>query len=1155
MHDLGLPPGTEQIAFCQGRWDEITRGAGVVKVDGSISSKKKITDLNITYWYRTPHNQTGVRSLLSLKANAKGEITHLSIDRVDVPLNNPDAVRDCLNFASRIISPLKSSEYPDAAKIMAECRLEEAIGKSIPALAGMSPEGGFNFRQSLYFQERAAEGADSLALPQDPMMVEALVGLGTNSFAPQLAMADKNKAEVLTRHTVTRKSYDNSLTVMRRDSGSIKVQASLLPAHAPKNEPVYYPDLMKVFTEKARGGSGGHVLTQLNLAGHDLSTAGHYRQAGALGAINGMASRIAAHDAPVPMEALARYDQTHLILSSPLQIQNPGSGDDFKFRYISRFGNRVLPVIDGFGDGLGACKELSAGGVTLTFDIPYEPSPNGSPRSGAVPRISDDTDAIFITHRHLDHAGGIPFANLPRGVEIHATPEVCEAIRSNYRRAYGSQATSRLAGIKFVPLDQPGFKNYSKDGGKSGETVIYAPNAGCHSAYTTPYYVAAYYTDKQGVKRIKGVMAILGDMRTEDDTDSRGRKLFDPAFFQTGWREWLAKAHPDLSPDEIPERPTFAEFDATSVLHEGYTPRQKEVEKNFKDIVGLFTNLEDRSQSYNVMEAHLSGSDVMWGVTLRSAAYWQRDITAFGANMEQTQTLRNKFGVEASSTPWAKGHQNQIAMDEEYAALIQERIDAHVAAHGEPKIGWDEIWPTYAARYEEHLKMTKEAFFAASERMDPAESKLAEFCREYAAKTKKAAKENNTDEYAALDASRYQAYLEQAWYQGRRKHKHDAEYARLKLTQTIHDRLSEYADNYVRYKRRQEWAAEFGIPHELDLGGIIITRDAKTSAMMFADHPGSMMEVITGTQGTEIEEEAQLRKILENRGLLRGQNPIYRSTARPIDVKRSVLVIGTPAIPGNQEARSKLVADAVKAGLIVFDTTHDGFEIHNFSKIPKAIQDEIKKMARALKLSDKPSPVHNGMMIFPNKPAGYRGHGRHLDLQDSMKIVNAEVSSAQHLSNAEASDKLEIIAQSCAQESRRTIDDHMICEIDRHAVDKVSEVGRIPSAIDILRFESPYQKPFGGVIHRESVVRIEPQGCATHMEPLLAGCEGSVEVKKLFPLNAAETDFKENEKNGNPSFRIPKPHVKPVGADDWVRRSSAASVPIPGQGVPVFELE
>jgi len=1159
-----LPDGLEDLLFCQGRVDPLTRqGAVVIKSSGKINRNGTLKSLELGYWYRLPTNDApqNALGLFRIEADGNGKLKSLTVAGKPVKIDNENAVNAALQAIRDAHAMLKANKLPNMAQIFSDNDLHRVMGETI-RIAGqktqkqgeaesrgdLPQENGFDFKFTDFFNRTAAGEDEALALPNDPAMLKALFGNYSNSAAPLFTLRD-GKRKIAATFGPGKKAYSNDFSLKTGGSGSFHLHASIKPDSADQEaEPVYYPDLVEVFAKAAA--EGEYRIEKLKLANVDFTGADNKKKMEVIGAINGMTHEVSRQNAPVPIAHLAKFNLLNLATSSA-QLHSNGE-KPFRFMMVSEYGNGLTKVYGDFGGGLGACKRLIAGDVVGLHDLPMEPAKDGSEVSCATPNISDgirDIDFICLTHRHIDHIGGFPYEieNL-KGKTVICTPQVFEHLKRQVRTLHGSKTTQMMRDINWIKADKTGHATFSKDGGKSGMTVVFSPNASPHSAYCTPYYYAAFETDASGKKQIRGVYANLGDLRDENDEN------INLHFFQRGWRYHLKKAHPDLGWDGIPTRPTYCDWDSTSVRSEGQTPRKDEILQNMKKAVKW-------CKGKTVLNVHLASSDNMFEIMLHTAAYDRRDFITFGKNMEDTQSIQNIFGYDELDSPWPKGHQNQIYMDGVHAGELQKEVDTFcdVDLEADKEKIENELNETFGycmnmweLEFQEHLDILRAQ--GADE-----EAKRLKFYRGIAKEIiREKEKEPLRDKTKDLDppwdteiVSRMPGYhyLRRRWYEENGESR-KAEYCYALMTQALHNNLRDLTNNFWRYMNRNEWATEFALKDKFDLGGICITRNTETSAMMFRDHPERLYLAITGSQGNDVEVESQLYKILENRALLNGEDPEFRHTARPINKENCVLFNTQSVIPGNETQADKLAQRAVREhGLIYVKATHTGFEMFNTHRFGKERFQQIESDLIGMKVYNGPPKGPQQKLVIPSgMPIGYKGHGRGGDVIPWMQRVRAEINASQHVNDPEAARLIKLKALSIRQGAIDLVQDGEIVELDRFDERKAILCGRVPRGINIIRNDYPYQKPFKVIVHKESFKLIEPDGAATHLHPLMAGCPAQLTISTIFGVNA-DTELEqriEKEGKAEPSRRRAPADLKHGSGGEWADRTPMKGPAVPG---------
>lgn len=1144
---LGLPRKKDGHILAQGRVDPVTRGAVCIKSQTQLNDNGAVSDFKLKYWYRLPDNRTELVKLFDVKSDHDGKLESFLVAGREIDLNDPKAINAGFEAIRRAHEALKNNNLPEMAKIFHDCDLAKYVKVNVK-ITGQKTSGGFDFDFNLLFNKDRRDVTEELSLPSDPVLKKALFGLGMNSYAKAFNY-QSGKRDVHATHIPTNSHYTNTFDVKTRETGSLKLTGEIKPHHP--DEPTYYGDLVKVFT-KVAGNTGSRIrdykLDKLVLAEVDMTDRSQDEQMKAIGAINGMMRDVANHNAPKPMQHMAEYDLINLVTTAS-HVAQKNTSDKHSFNVISLAGNRMTPIVGSFGDEIGACKLITFAGVTILHDFGFKPAGDGSPISGAIPNIQDwkdHIDLITITHGHLDHKDGVAYEDL-HGKDLLCAPQVEERIKDQMRTVHGSKARYRHP--NYLGMERNGFKVLSKDEGKSGIVVIYSPNATPHTSYCTPYYYAAFYTDGSGRKRIRGVYVNMGDVRDENNVKDW--------FFKQGWKHYLKKAIPGLKDGDIPDKPTLAEWDSTSVRYFGETPKFDTISENKNKVIGWL-------EGTPVLDAHLASSDMQFDAMIRAATKYERDFTAFGKNMELTQRIQNIFGYKNLNKPRAQGQQNQIHMD----SLHREKMQSTLTHHDSKELDDPDFYEMLYAKYDHFDGMKKDDREAEVERLfgeDPAQARLHEIALKWfdvekkmerlEAKAEKEGKKLELKEgeiNLPLKSETYRLYLLKKFYQDQGERDKAAE-VNTHLKYILFQRLSDFDNNYRRYQNRKKWSGSYETGEPKELGPLVITRNTLTSRLMFEDNPQNMFVAVTGTQGNEVEVEAQLIKYLEGRSLM-NQNATYRHTVRPFpDDMNPVIIISQPVIPGNDAGRRKILRMAAdEQKLVVFNATHDGYEIYNFTKLPLETQKKIKADLAADNVSYDIKSRGNMLVVSGGMPIGYRGHGREDDVKMWMKRVNADMNTAQHIPDPEAAQKIRTVAASVNQRSHPLVEDFEIMNINRFRKDgqPLKVKGRIPAGIVLIRSDSRYQKPYRQIIQKQRIVRLEQEGCPTHFQPLLAGCDGNTDLKRDFEaFSDTESWFEKHEDQTRAPDKAPAViDMNPITVDEkFARRPGFSGAVVPGQ--------
>lgn len=168
------------------------------------------------------------------------------------------------------------------------------------------------------------------------------------------------------------------------------------------------------------------------------------------------------------------------------------------------------------------------------------------------------------------------------------------------------------------------------------------------------------------------------------------------------------------------------------------------------------------------------------------------------------------------------------------------------------------------------------------------------------------------------------------------------------------------------------------------------------------DKPGSIMAVLSGSQGNPIEIESTTFKLSEGRSFL-DADPQKSKTARPADLKDWVIIFSQSAIPGNGKYQRKLIDRLAGRGACVIEAFDDNIRVHNPKKLKKRILDDLVAQGRVREGEEGFVVENDGATIMVKNFAIHAsGHGRKEDMRLWLHKLKAKYFGLHHIDNDEA---------------------------------------------------------------------------------------------------------------------------------------------------------
>lgn len=675
LNFVGLDPRTEAsdkagpVQLAEAAIDPRTGGAVAVTTDATLDGDDGVTHIKTNYWRMLPSGEHVSQQLFDIELKqGKGDVLTADGQTQPMPTMVPRAVyvlgrkvydegnghapteaqmhnlTRVMGAVGKINHALREGQMPEVAKILEESAVQSATGENLP-IVGQSPEGGFSFHPA-----DASGTRVNGAITVPTIVARALMGFGVNTLDEHQRLRPK----ILVQTDDSRTGTVFNMSGQIEDGGNIQASTSIAPAPSKENRATQAIPCLTNAAWKSNA-DGTVTLQDLNVLGQNLTLESQLRRMRALGATNRIIHDLRKRKYAPTMDYLFDYDLNDLVyhLEPPPLLSDGG-----RLTMISLGGNNLKEVAGGFGDTIGGNskvvyhegvdKDGKTDRVGVIIDLGLYLSPKDEVNVSAAPDVVEPLkycNDILITHRHLDHTDGL-FAYMQhgflRGKTVHATPEVIRALRDKLR-TYNIHQDDLP---RFAELKGEGWLHIKDSEGKTRLSVNFSRNAVPHSARTTPFFVHGHYDGKW-----IGSYLDLGDARfgqhNSDDYDgppvASGR--INKAFFSESNKRFLEEMervepnNAQLFDKKIADRgPTYFDMDVTSIEKDGWGTTEYEDEENLSEISRWF-------KDKGMIMSMISTNDNRFETALRMAARTDRDIVAFGSNLEKTATTMNILGV------------------------------------------------------------------------------------------------------------------------------------------------------------------------------------------------------------------------------------------------------------------------------------------------------------------------------------------------------------------------------------------------------------------------------------------------------------------------------------------------------------------------------
>ncbi|QQG35330.1 MAG: hypothetical protein HYS17_07170 [Micavibrio aeruginosavorus] len=899
------------------------RDSGLIvslKSSVSFNERGQPADIAVRYWRHLPFGDSKDQNLIRIQMQPvpgkRGEVELSQIwvqahqvfsrERGDNP-DDPDMrkkINRVMEAVNRVNGHLREKgAVEDAARIMADCYLEEVTGEELVIRGLDADKGGFGFMLSSRFMKNGVSGyANPTCFSHvDVADLKSVLGFRLNTFE-----ASKNfSSSRVVSSTDPQSGVGYEAGVRLKDgAGKVTMEMFLHPEDVPPGvDPKSLPDLLKL--EFTRSGTESFTLTSARFLGQKIDVTDTATVLNLIGFAQSANRDFADWKYPQFMDYIYKHNLSDLVtpFSAPPSLEETGG----ELLYGSLHGCGFEKKIEQFGDQIGIAglalsrgtrKDGSISTVGVAIDFPFASGGPDSNFDGAVPdylQYWQDIKAFLITHDHYDHKGGFAYY-AQKGLMKEKTVYATDRVKYFMEKDLDAMQVPRSLRPKIEVVKGTGAIPVCDEGGNTRMWVQYCENAIKHSALCTPYIVTGCYNDDH----YKGSVLVYGD--------SRGLEEKGKAFFAKGTRalpEQAVRHGKTVSAEKVDRDIFVAMHDVTAITYDGVSPEPAEVEA----VQGV---VFDWFKDKGVIQAPISTNNAEYTIALSLAHKTQRNVTSVGGNAEARVASMNLFGVMPD-------------LD-----LRTVRIDPLEERKKKKK---DRIIPQdLLDDYFEYLA-DSELERAAGEDDEAYEKRL-----------------------AALHEKNISDYVERL-----RPDERDHE-SNVRLY--IYESLQKYGavvfendvNGYLMWRAVME---------RREKASLRATRTSAMAKGFRAD-PSALMILVTGTQGNSEEKQSTLQKLINFYSLLDADESV-RPTGFKIDLDQYVAVVTQPAIVGNEESQERMIQELVRArNITVVGAYVNGFKIYNPKEYrEKIISDLTKRGWRydvdahgSIRVYDHPIHVH-----------------------------------------------------------------------------------------------------------------------------------------------------------------------------------------------------
>lgn len=664
LADLGLAPhggrsyrGLE-IKIDKGEIDPRSHGGISVISKSKLDDDGNLVSLDLHYWVIFPDGRYQEQSLFQLETekldDGNLDVKDIYVLGRKVSHYSETNIENTLEAIRRIHISLRDTgkQLPHVAQIFKECGLENIIGESLP-LPGFHPEHRIYFPASRNFNIHAA-GEENIRLVIPRESFNPLRGLRKNSLDRDHSYIGRDFLRIRGVPNHTGKRFEVSSTLIKQGEKDRILQVTQGPVETmEKGEPRRVIAKAVWEKEKARGKNQYKEsvvrISELSLFGQNILRRGFRAAMGAIAVLNDTHADMLNGDYPNMQDYLSMHGLLDVVETTSLPPSQEG-----RFVLTSMGGNNIREIYPGVGENIGGnCKAVETqwldartGETKKTgaiLDVGMFLLRQRTEWTSAAPDLVEKLNYcrhIFISHHHIDHIDGlVPYIKrrlITASHTLYMTPEVSEMLDDKLTKMGIKKHDPRRPKIEF--LEGTGKIDIYDEGGVKRMSVVYSADAVSHTARDTPFL--AYGRDGD---TILGSYLYMGDARYDEEwLEIRKSEFWDPVAF-------MLEQEPGLNPDHL--KPTFVEFDGTSVKRKGRGATEKDVEGNLVNLVGGPTNPGGCFAHKHVGVVNIGTSDSRRGTILNVANLCGRNGVPIGAAVEKLFQISNKFGVNRYLLP------------------------------------------------------------------------------------------------------------------------------------------------------------------------------------------------------------------------------------------------------------------------------------------------------------------------------------------------------------------------------------------------------------------------------------------------------------------------------------------------------------------------
>jgi hypothetical protein len=307
----------------------------------------------------------------------------------------------------------------------------------------------------------------------------------------------------------------------------------------------------------------------------------------------------------------------------------------------------------------------------------------------------------------------------------------------------------------------------------------------------------------------------------------------------------------------------------------------------------------------------------------------------------------------------------------------------------------------------------------------------------------------------------------------------------------------------------------------MDKATEFVGRTSKSVRSWFRnDKPGSILAILSGSQGNPIEVESMTYKLADARSFF-DASPKTSKTARPANLKDWAIIFTQGAIPGNTKYQQELIRRIAARGATVLEAFGDGMRVHNPGPLREKILADLKEQGQAHTVEQG-----TGAISVPGLTIHASGHGRKEDFRLWLNKLQSKLYGGHHTDDPETV----LTAYDTIKAEGKTHPGQLFKNQEQVQIttDSALVIGRILPSIVMTRVDREDGKQYDPLLRATRIVVDDDR--SPHNDLGLRGSIGGV-FETAFGAEDAEETARRNAKAIDvkvPDTRSEDSHPKPM---------------------------